>query len=68
MCLASRTLIILAALLATAAQAHEAAHPADLDIEHIFGFTEGSDIGAKGEKELESTFTGRFGKPGDLPR
>ena len=48
--LASRTLIILAALLATAAQAHEAARQGDLDIEHIFGFTEGSDIGAKGEK------------------
>jgi hypothetical protein len=60
--LASRTLVILAALL-SAAQAHEAAR-GDVDTEHIFGFTEGSDIGAKGEKELESTFTGRFGKPG----
>jgi hypothetical protein len=32
--------------------------------EHIFGFTEGADIGGKGQKELESTFTSRFGKTG----
>ncbi len=36
----------------------------ELDTEHIFGFTEGSDIGEKGSKELESTTIGRFGKPG----
>jgi hypothetical protein len=35
-----------------------------VDTEHIFGFTEGTDIGYKGEIELESTFVGRFGKPG----
>jgi|FEC22Drversion2_1045045.scaffolds.fasta_scaffold01253_4 hypothetical protein len=35
------------------------------DTEHIFGFTEGSDIGPKGEVELESTTVGRFGKVGD---
>jgi hypothetical protein len=34
------------------------------DSEHIFGFTEGADVGLKGDKELENTFTGRFGKPG----
>lgn len=34
------------------------------DTEHIFGFTEGADVGLKGDRELESTFTGRFGKPG----
>jgi len=37
-----------------------------IDTEHIFGFTEGSDIGHKGEVELESTFTGRFGKVGSF--
>jgi hypothetical protein len=37
-----------------------------VDTEHIFGFTEGTDIGYKGEIELESTFVGRFGKPGSF--
>ena len=31
----------------------EAAKAADIDTEHLFGFTEGSDIGEAGEKELE---------------
>lgn len=35
-----------------------------VDTEHIFGFAEGSDIGGKGERELELTSTGAFGKPG----
>ena len=34
------------------------------DTEHIFGFTEGADVGLKGENEAETTFTSRFGKPG----
>src|SRR5262249_25474309 len=33
-----------------------------VDTEHMFGFTEGSDIGEAGEKELEIDSTGRFGK------
>jgi hypothetical protein len=37
-----------------------------VDTEHIFGFTEGTDIGYRGEIELESTFVGRFGKPGSF--
>jgi hypothetical protein len=36
----------------------------EVDTEHLFGFTEGSDIGHKGEKELESDSTGRFGRLG----
>src|SRR5262249_26795939 len=36
----------------------------DVDTEHMFGFTEGSDIGAKGERELETDSTGRFGRLG----
>lgn len=41
----------------------EAERPS-VETEHIFGFTEGADIGAKGEIELENTFTNRFGKLG----
>ena len=36
----------------------------ELDSEHLFGFTEGSNIGAVGEKELEQETTGRLGKRG----
>ncbi len=35
-----------------------------VETEHIFGFTEGTDIGEKGEQEFESTAVGRFGTPG----
>lgn len=34
----------------------------DIDTEHLFGFTSGSDLGGPGEKELESETEGRFGK------
>src|SRR5262249_30722314 len=34
----------------------------EVDTEHMFGFTQGSDIGEAGEKELETDSTGRFGK------
>src|SRR5262249_29164773 len=36
----------------------------DVDSEHLFGFTEGSDIGERGEKEFETDSTGRFGRQG----
>jgi hypothetical protein len=36
----------------------------DIDSEHIFGITEGSDVGDKGEKEVEVEPFGRFGKRG----
>jgi hypothetical protein len=36
--------------------------PGDLDSEHLFGFTEGSDLGVPGEVELEWETSGRFGK------
>jgi hypothetical protein len=39
-----------------------AAGTANLDTEHLFGFTEGSDIGDVGERELESDTTLRSGK------
>jgi hypothetical protein len=35
-----------------------------VDTEHIFGFTEGSDIGEKGEAEIENALVFRFGKIG----
>jgi hypothetical protein len=36
----------------------------DVDSEHIFGFAEGSDIGSKGEREIESISVGSFGALG----
>jgi len=36
----------------------------EIDSEHLFGFTEGSDIGARGDKELELSGHGRFGARG----
>jgi len=45
------------------ADSHKHADKAgEVDTEHMFGFTEGSDIGEAGEKELEADSTGRFGK------
>jgi hypothetical protein len=66
----SRAMLLIAlSLLVAAAPAHGAAgkradKAADVDTEHMFGFTEGSDIGEAGEKELETDSTGRFGKLG----
>ena len=40
---------------------HSGAIANGIDSEHLFGFTEGSDIGAKGDKELELSGHGRFG-------
>src|SRR5262249_48780316 len=36
----------------------------EIDTEHMFGFTEGSDTGEAGEKEPEPDSPGRFGKLG----
>jgi hypothetical protein len=36
----------------------------EVDTEHMFGFTEGSDIGAKGETEFEVDSTGHFSRLG----
>jgi hypothetical protein len=38
------------------------ARTATIDTEHLFGFTIGSDVGEVGEKEIEGSLTGRFGK------
>jgi len=47
---------------ASAANREHAGKAGEVDTEHMFGFTEGSDIGEAGEKELETDSTGRFGK------
>jgi hypothetical protein len=61
--LASIWLAGLAAPGSASAETREHAHKAgEVDTEHMFGFTEGSDIGEAGEKELETDSTGRFGK------
>ena len=52
-------------LLSSLALAQEQAG-STVDSEHIFGFTEGADIGNKGDNELESITVGRLGKQGDF--
>lgn len=59
-----RLLLLLAiSLFPILARAEEEEKAEAVDTEHIFGFAEGSDIGGKGERELELTSTGAFGKP-----
>jgi hypothetical protein len=43
------------------------AQPADMDLdtEHMFGFSEGSDIGRPGQADIELETIGRFGRQGD---
>jgi hypothetical protein len=50
--------LLVAAMLATS----EPARASNVDSEHLFGFTEGADIGKAGEREAESETIGRFGK------
>ena len=40
----------------------DAARSEPIETEHLFGFTIGSDVGEVGERELEGSATGRFGK------
>jgi hypothetical protein len=37
---------------------------AEIDTEHIFGFADGTDIGEKGEREIENIAVGSFGRIG----
>jgi hypothetical protein len=39
-------------------------HAEGIDTEHLFGFMIGSDVGAVGERELQSESTGRFARSG----
>ena len=62
-CRARRVLALAAFCLAAAGEVSAEGHaPGDIDSEHLFGFTEGSDLGAPGEIELEWDVTGRAGK------
>lgn len=61
------TLLVLALPLSSARaqsppSAAEDLAPGEIDSEHLFGFTEGSDIGVPGEVELEWETTGRLGR------
>src|SRR5262245_4279032 len=59
--LASIWLAAFAAPTAPSAEHRKPANKAgEVDPEHMFGFTEGSDIGEAGEKELATDSTGRF--------
>jgi hypothetical protein len=40
------------------------ARASEVDSEHLFGFTEGADIGKVGDREAETETIGRFGKSG----
>ena len=60
------SLIVGVMLLSSLALAQEKQAGSNVDTEHIFGFTEGADIGDKGESELESITIGRLGKQGDF--
>ena len=67
--LSRAVLLIVLAVLAAVSSAHgdpgkRADKTGEVDTEHMFGFTEGSDIGEKGEKEVETDSTGRFGRLG----
>lgn len=42
--------------------ARSVVHAGDVDTQFLFGFTQGSDVGELGEKEIESETVGRFGK------
>ena len=39
-----------------------AIHAGEIDTEHLFPFTMGSDVGEPGEREIETSSNGRFGK------
>ena len=56
------SLTLVAFVLAGFFQSGFAARGDDADTEHLFGFTEGADIGKRGERELETETIGRFGK------
>ena len=49
-------------LVALALMPTDVARSEPIETEHLFGFTIGSDVGEVGERELEGSATGRFGK------
>ncbi len=61
-------IFVLAAVAAFFAGVAASAAASGLDSEHLFGLTEGSDIGAAGEREVELEFGARLGKNGGTYR
>jgi hypothetical protein len=57
----AKSILILAAVAAVLGTSTPA-YAGDADSEHLFGFTEGADIGKAGEREAESETVARFGK------
>ena len=55
-------LIMSSVAISRAGGSRDAPDSGGVDTEHLFGFTEGADIGAAGEKEVESDSTFRYGK------
>jgi hypothetical protein len=55
-------LMLLGGFASARADSGKPGHALDVDTEHLFGFTEGSDIDDPGEKLIETDSTGRFGK------
>ena len=62
LCRAAKRRVTGFCLLLALAIAPTGARTAPIDTEHLFGFTIGSDVGEVGEREVESSATGRFGK------
>src|SRR4051812_45009200 len=58
----SRPIIIVVLCFFTVLRASSAVAEDKVDSEHLFGFTEGSDIGSNGEREFKSETTLRTGK------
>jgi hypothetical protein len=55
---------VLAAILCLPTLVPACIHAEEIDTEHLFGFTIGTDIGSTGEREFQSQTTGRFSKTG----
>jgi len=51
-----------ALLIASALVANGAAQAVEIETDHLFAFNMGTDIGDPGEKEIQSSFEGRFGR------
>ena len=63
-CAATSSLLALLVLAVAWLATSEPARASDVDSEHLFGFTEGADIGKAGEREAESETIARLGKSG----
>lgn len=61
-CVSRSSVPCLAAIILTCVTVGEPVRAADVDTEHLFGFSEGADIGRTGDHELESETIARAGK------